>query len=55
MTEMGWEVYPEGLTELLGRLLRAHDLTSILVTHNNSFAQRCDRILKLESGVLVPA
>ena len=26
----------------------------LLVTHNNSFAQRCDRILKLEGGVLVP-
>jgi lipoprotein-releasing system ATP-binding protein len=40
--------------ELLGRLQRIHELTSILVTHNNSFAQRCDRILKLEGGVLVP-
>ena len=43
----------EKIFELLGRLQRAHDLTSILVTHNNSFAQRCDRILKLEGGVLV--
>jgi lipoprotein-releasing system ATP-binding protein len=40
--------------ELLGRLQRKHELTSILVTHNNSFARRCDRILKLEGGVLVP-
>jgi len=45
----------EKIFELLGRLQRLHDLTSILVTHNNSFAQRCDRILKLEGGVLVPA
>jgi lipoprotein-releasing system ATP-binding protein len=44
----------EKIFELLGRLRRAHDLTSILVTHNNSFAERCDRILKLEGGVLVP-
>jgi lipoprotein-releasing system ATP-binding protein len=43
----------EKIFELLGRLQRAHELTSILVTHNNSFAQRCDRILKLEGGVLV--
>jgi lipoprotein-releasing system ATP-binding protein len=44
----------EMIFELLGRLQRAHQLTSILVTHNNSFAERCDRILKLEGGVLVP-
>jgi lipoprotein-releasing system ATP-binding protein len=45
----------ERIFELLGRIQRSHDLTSILVTHNSSFAQRCDRILKLEGGVLVPA
>jgi lipoprotein-releasing system ATP-binding protein len=44
----------EMIFDLLGRLQRLHQLTSILVTHNNSFAQRCDRILKLEGGVLVP-
>jgi lipoprotein-releasing system ATP-binding protein len=44
----------EMIFELLGRLQHLHQLTSILVTHNNSFAQRCDRILKLEGGVLVP-
>ena len=44
----------EMIFELLGRLQRLHELTSILVTHNNSFAQRCDRILRLEGGVLVP-
>jgi lipoprotein-releasing system ATP-binding protein len=44
----------EMIFELLGRLRRLHELTSILVTHNNSFAQRCDRILRLEGGVLVP-
>ena len=44
----------EMIFELLGRLRRSHELTSILVTHNNSFAQRCDRILRLEGGVLVP-
>jgi lipoprotein-releasing system ATP-binding protein len=44
----------EMIFELLGRLQRSHELTSILVTHNNSFAQRCDRILRLDGGVLVP-
>jgi lipoprotein-releasing system ATP-binding protein len=44
----------EVIFDLLGELQRTHHLTSLLVTHNNSFAQRCDRILKLEGGVLVP-
>jgi len=44
----------EVIFDLLGRLQRLHELTSILVTHNTSFAQRCDRILKLEGGVLAP-
>ena len=43
----------EMIFELLGRLQHLHQLTSILVTHNNSFAQRCDRILRLEGGILV--
>src|SRR5271156_738904 len=42
----------EMIFALLGQLQRVHQLTSILVTHNSSFAQRCDRILKLESGGL---
>ncbi len=37
---------------LLGELHRSHGLTSVYVTHNLSFARRCDRILKLEGGVL---
>ena len=44
----------EMIFDLLTHLQRLHGLTSLLVTHNNSFAQRCDRILKLEGGVLVP-
>src|SRR6476660_8985076 len=44
----------EMIFDLLEGLHRLHSLTSLLVTHNNSFAQRCDRILKLEGGVLVP-
>jgi lipoprotein-releasing system ATP-binding protein len=41
--------------DLLSRLQQARGLTTILVTHNYSFARRCDRILRLEGGVLVPA
>jgi lipoprotein-releasing system ATP-binding protein len=40
--------------ELLERLHRSHQLTSVFVTHNLSFARRCDRVLALEGGVLVP-
>jgi len=38
--------------ELIQGLHRAHGLTSILVTHNIDFAERCDRMLRLRSGVL---
>jgi lipoprotein-releasing system ATP-binding protein len=40
--------------ELLEGLHRSHRLTSVLVTHNLSFARRCDRVLSLEKGGLVP-
>ena len=40
---------------LLGDLHRSHQLTSVYVTHNLSFAKRCDRILKLEGGILQDA
>ncbi len=42
----------EMIIGLLGELHRSHGLTSVYVTHNLSFARRCDRILKLEGGVL---
>jgi len=38
--------------ELLARLHRVHQLTSLIVTHNLTLAARCDRILALEHGVL---
>ena len=44
----------EMIISLLGDLHRSHGLTSIYVTHNLSFATRCDRILQLEKGVLTP-
>jgi lipoprotein-releasing system ATP-binding protein len=44
----------EMIFELLEGLHRSHQLTSVLVTHNLHFAQRCDRVLNLEKGGLVP-
>jgi lipoprotein-releasing system ATP-binding protein len=42
-----WAVF-----ELLERLHRTHKLTSLIATHNLALAERCDRILGLEHGVL---
>jgi lipoprotein-releasing system ATP-binding protein len=39
--------------DLLERLHRSHTLTSVLVTHNLTFARRCDRILMMEGGTLL--
>jgi len=38
---------------LIQRLHKAHGLTSVLVTHNLEFAERCDRMLRLRDGRLV--
>jgi lipoprotein-releasing system ATP-binding protein len=40
----------EMIIGLLAELHRTHHLTSIYVTHNLSFAQRCDRVLQLDKG-----
>jgi lipoprotein-releasing system ATP-binding protein len=42
-----WAVF-----ELLERLHRAHQLTSLIATHNLALAARCDRTLGLEHGIL---
>ncbi|MGB9605815.1 MAG: ATP-binding cassette domain-containing protein, partial [Bryobacteraceae bacterium] len=42
----------EMIIALLAEMHRAHGLTSVYVTHNLSFARRCDRVLKLEGGTL---
>jgi len=42
-----WAVF-----ELLEGLHRAHGLTSLIATHNPALAERCDRVLGLERGVL---
>jgi lipoprotein-releasing system ATP-binding protein len=43
----------EMVFDRLESLHRTHSLTSILVTHNLSFARRCHRVLRLEKGGLV--
>jgi len=42
------------ILDLLDEMHRCHGLTSIYVTHNLSFAGRCDRVLKLDGGALAP-
>jgi lipoprotein-releasing system ATP-binding protein len=44
----------EMIFELLEGLHRSHHLTSVFVTHNLSFARRCDRVLSMAKGGLVP-
>lgn len=44
----------ESIMALLTELHRERRLTSVLVTHNMSFAQRCDRIYALQQGRLEP-
>jgi lipoprotein-releasing system ATP-binding protein len=44
----------EAIIGLLNDLHRAHGLTSVVVTHNLSFASRCDRVLELKKGGLYP-
>lgn len=45
----------EKIADLLDEVHRRHQLTSIFVTHNFRFAQRCDRIYHLEKGFLEKA
>jgi lipoprotein-releasing system ATP-binding protein len=44
----------EMIISLLDELHRSHQLTSIYVTHNTSFASRCNRVLQLDKGILAP-
>jgi lipoprotein-releasing system ATP-binding protein len=43
------------LHDTLRQLSRARGLTTVVVTHNDELARRCDRVLRLEAGTLVPA
>jgi lipoprotein-releasing system ATP-binding protein len=40
----------EAVFDLIARLHREHQLTSIIATHNLSFARRCHRVLQLGQG-----
>ena len=42
----------ESIMNLLAQLHTSHKLTSVFVTHNLSFADRCDRVLELRKGCL---
>jgi lipoprotein-releasing system ATP-binding protein len=44
----------EAVFDLMQRLHRSLRLTSILATHNLALARRCDRVLRLEHGILQP-
>jgi len=44
----------EMIFQLFEDLHRTHQLTSVFVTHNLAFAHRCDRVMSLEKGGLVP-
>jgi lipoprotein-releasing system ATP-binding protein len=43
-------VTAEAVFELIARLHREHQLTSLIATHNLAFARRCHRVLRLERG-----
>ena len=40
----------EAVFALIARLHREHQLTSLIATHNLSFARRCQRVLRLGRG-----
>jgi predicted ABC-type transport system involved in lysophospholipase L1 biosynthesis ATPase subunit len=49
------QVTGQRLHELLRELRRELQLTVVVVTHNHELAGRCDRVLRLEAGRLVPS
>ncbi len=40
----------EAVFALIARIHREHQLTSLIATHNLSFARRCQRVLRIERG-----
>jgi lipoprotein-releasing system ATP-binding protein len=41
----------EAVFSLIARLHQQHQLTSLIATHNLSFARRCHRVLRLQRGI----
>jgi lipoprotein-releasing system ATP-binding protein len=48
------ELNAVAIMDLIERLHQKHLLASILATHNPVLAKRCDRVLRLEHGILQP-
>jgi lipoprotein-releasing system ATP-binding protein len=42
----------DSVFELISRLHHEHQLTSLIATHNLAFARRCDRVLRLQRGLV---
>jgi lipoprotein-releasing system ATP-binding protein len=42
----------DSIFELISRLHRECQLTSLIATHNIAFAKRCDRVLRLQQGLV---
>ena len=40
----------ESVFELIARLHAEHQLSSVIATHNHSFARKCHRVIRLEGG-----
>ena len=40
----------ESVFELIARLHTEHQLSSVIATHNHTFARRCHRVIRLEGG-----
>lgn len=40
----------ESVFELIARLHTEHQVSSVIATHNHSFARRCHRVIRLEGG-----
>jgi lipoprotein-releasing system ATP-binding protein len=40
----------DSVFELIARLHRDYQLTSLIATHNFAFARRCQRVLRLQQG-----
>jgi lipoprotein-releasing system ATP-binding protein len=40
----------DSVFDLISRLHRDHQLTSLIATHNFAFARRCHRVLRLQNG-----